>query len=92
MTSQPSNHSAGVAAVLSFVVPGLGQIYNGELSEGIAGLVLCLLGYALIVPGLFIHFLLIRDAYRTALHGRVSNDRLPWYKKRYYLPGDHHGD
>ena len=27
--------TAGLAAVLSFLIPGLGQIYNGEIGKGI---------------------------------------------------------
>ena len=32
---QPPRHQ-GVAAVLSFIFNGLGQLYNGELSKGLA--------------------------------------------------------
>ncbi len=48
--------SPGVAAVLSSLVPGLGQIYKGNLLRGLAWLVICLVGYlCLIVPGLILH-------------------------------------
>ncbi len=62
----------GLAAVLSFIVPGLGQIYNGELAKGFAFVA------GMIVSGLlcaiFIGFFLliavwiwaVIDAYRTA--------------------------
>lgn len=60
---------SGIAAVASFVIPGLGQVYNGELAKGIiAGIVtvgLALTGIGLIfaVP---IWIWLVYDAYQTA--------------------------
>lgn len=33
------DHSAGLAAVLSLIVPGIGQIYNGEFLRGIFWLI-----------------------------------------------------
>lgn len=54
----------GLAAVLSFLFPGLGQIYKGQLGTGIACLFLTILGYAcFIVPGIILHIWSIRDAY-----------------------------
>lgn len=62
----------GIAAVLSFFITGLGQIYNGEIGKGILcaiayficwGLTAILIGWLLLLPlwvwGIF-------DAYRTA--------------------------
>ena len=40
MTTSESNHSPGLAAVLSLVVPGVGQIYNGRFFWGIVWLVI----------------------------------------------------
>lgn len=37
---QPNYRNPGVAAVLSFLVPGLGQIYNGLIAEGLLWLIL----------------------------------------------------
>ena len=34
MTEKPQNHP-GVAAVLSFIFNGLGQLYNGEIKKGL---------------------------------------------------------
>ena len=34
MTEKPQNHP-GVAAVLSFLFNGLGQLYNGEIKKGL---------------------------------------------------------
>ena len=48
--------SPGVAAVLSFFFPGVGQMYKGQVFNGLAWLVLVLVGYAFfVVPGLVLH-------------------------------------
>ena len=39
-TATRSNSNPGVAAVLSFFIPGVGQIYNGAFLRGIFWLVL----------------------------------------------------
>lgn len=36
------NRNPGLSAVLSFLIPGLGQIYNGLIGAGIAVAVLCI--------------------------------------------------
>ena len=65
-TAAVSTWSPGVAAVLSFLVPGLGQLYKGQFARGLALLFVTLLGYfALIVPGLIIHVFVIVDAYNS---------------------------
>lgn len=40
MADSASESGAGVAAVLSLVVPGVGQIYNGDMLRGIVWLVI----------------------------------------------------
>jgi hypothetical protein len=51
--------SPGLAAVLSFFVPGLGQLYKGQIINGIVWFFLVGLGYlALVLPGLVLHFFL----------------------------------
>jgi TM2 domain-containing membrane protein YozV len=57
----------GIAAVLSVVVPGLGQLYAGRLLAG----ALWFLGtgfayWAVLVPGFLVHALCIWSAYRSA--------------------------
>jgi TM2 domain-containing membrane protein YozV len=65
-TAPVNTWSPGVAAVLSFLVPGLGQLYKGQIARGLALLIVTLIGYfALIVPGLIIHILVILDAYNS---------------------------
>lgn len=68
--------SAGVAAVLSLVIPGAGQMYAGSVGGGIAWLIFVVLGYlAFVVPGLILHLLCILSAAssaRAAASARVS--------------------
>lgn len=55
--------SPGVAAVLTLLIPGLGQIYKGQVINGVVWFFLVTLGYAaLIVPGLILHFFCIVGA------------------------------
>lgn len=59
----------GLAAAASFVIPGLGQVYNGEILKGfIAGTIV--IGLAITVIGLIvaipIWIWLVYDAYKTA--------------------------
>jgi TM2 domain-containing membrane protein YozV len=52
-----------VAAVLSLIIPGTGQIYKGRTAMGIIWLVLTVLGYlTLVVPGMLLHFICIFQA------------------------------
>jgi TM2 domain-containing membrane protein YozV len=45
-----------IAAVTSFFVPGLGQIYNGDLIKGLAfiiiGIILVLLAFVFVIPAM----------------------------------------
>jgi TM2 domain-containing membrane protein YozV len=64
--SRPSvQWNPGVAAVLSFLLPGLGQIYKGQLKSAflnwIPGIII---GYiCFILPGVLIHIWCVYDAY-----------------------------
>ncbi len=64
--------SSGIAAIASFFVPGLGQIYNGQIGKGIMyiliGIVFALLMFVLIGFVLYPLFWIynIYDAYSTA--------------------------
>ena len=50
----------GVAAVLSFFWPGLGQIYRGRLADGLLWMIAVPVGYVCcIVPGIVLHWLCI---------------------------------
>ena len=51
--------------VLSFFVPGLGQLFNGHVVAFVFWLVCVPVGYLLfVIPGLILHFLCILDARR----------------------------
>ena len=55
MTPQPK-WSPGVAAVLSFLFPGLGQMYKGQIFNGLLWMVITVVGYiCFIVPGVVLH-------------------------------------
>ena len=55
--------SPGFAAVLSFFVPGLGQLYKGQFLNGLVWFFAVMFGYAaLILPGLILHFLCVLGA------------------------------
>jgi TM2 domain-containing membrane protein YozV len=60
----------GVAAVLSLVIPGAGQMYAGHVGAGLVWLVCVVIGYMMIIiPGLVLHFVCIimaADAARSA--------------------------
>lgn len=55
--------SPGVAAVLSLVIPGAGQMYKGEVGAGLIWLMMVAGGYVLLViPGLILHVVCIVHA------------------------------
>lgn len=57
--------SPGVAAVLSLVIPGAGQMYRGRIGLGLLWMLFVVLGYlAFIVPGVLLHLFCIFDAAR----------------------------
>ena len=64
--------SPGIAAVLSVLLPGLGQVYSGRLLAG--GLWFLFTGFAywaVLLPGFLAHALCIWSAYHSA--GRWSD-------------------
>jgi TM2 domain-containing membrane protein YozV len=59
--------SPGIAALLSFIFAGSGQIYNGEMVKGILLLLGTLIGVLIyVVPGVIIWIYGIYDAYATS--------------------------
>lgn len=59
--------SPGIAAALSFVIPGLGQLYNEQIFKGVAVLLAAIAGlYLCVFPGLGVWLLGIFDAYGSA--------------------------
>lgn len=63
--SSTAEWNPGIAAVLSLLIPGAGQIYRGEIGSGLIWLVCTVIGYMLfVIPGLFLHAGCIFDAAR----------------------------
>ena len=59
--------SPGIAAVLSVLIPGLGQVYNGRLVAGACWFLAASFAYwAILVPGFIVHALCVWLAYRGA--------------------------
>lgn len=51
------------AMILSLLIPGLGQMYKGQLLNGIAWLIITVIGYtSFVIPGLVIHLFCILGA------------------------------
>lgn len=71
-TPQSQEKNPGLAAVASALVPGLGQIYNGQILKGIVIMILMGISIllAFIIIGIFTSFILwvyaVYDAYDTA--------------------------
>lgn len=56
----------GIAAVLSFFFPGVGQIYKGQIVAGLIWLLIVPVGYMLlIIPGVILHICCIGGAYSS---------------------------
>jgi hypothetical protein len=57
--------SPGVAAVLSVLLPGLGQVYGGRLLGGAVWFLATTLAYsAVLLPGFLVHAFCVWSAYR----------------------------
>jgi TM2 domain-containing membrane protein YozV len=70
--------SPGVAALLSLIIPGAGQIYKGQIGKGLLYLIVVVAGYALfVVPGLILHLLVILDAARGNPYGQYPTRQQP---------------
>lgn len=55
-----------VAAILSFVITGAGNIYNGRVGKGIVLTIAAIIGWFLIIPGIVIWIWGVFDAYKEA--------------------------
>lgn len=70
----------GAAAVLSFFVPGLGQIYNGEFGKGFFAIIGIMISF--ILTRIFIGFIFVAiiwvwaiyDAYKSA--EKINTERV----------------
>ena len=68
----------GAAAVMSFFIPGLGQLYKGQILDGIAYFFCAFIGaFAFVVPGILIWLWGIHNAYYfDPTHSSVSASRI----------------
>ncbi|MGB7923044.1 MAG: hypothetical protein WCF57_07345 [Pyrinomonadaceae bacterium] len=73
--------SPGVAALLSVVIPGAGQMYRGKVGAGLLWLVCVSLGYIFIVPGVILHVVCIINAAsgNPVVDGRESAGVAAWF-------------
>ena len=80
----------GLAAVLSFLLPGLGQMYNGEISKGILIVVVQIVNFLLMtiiigfITGPAVIKNLIYDAYKTA--ERINQQYMQQFANASYQP------
>ena len=71
---QPTPPSPGIAAVLSLVIPGAGQMYRGSILAGLLWLAAVGAGYLLLLwPGVILHIICIV----VAASGTADPDRPP---------------
>jgi TM2 domain-containing membrane protein YozV len=62
-TKNLNNFNPGIAALLSFIIPGAGQIYKGQVFNGLIWFVFVAIGYAFfVIPGLILHLCCIFGA------------------------------
>lgn len=76
--------SPGLAALLSFLIPGLGHVYNGEVGKGI----LFLLGRAIgsiffIIPGIIVAIFDMYYAYKTSKE--MNEGKIPFKKSELWI-------
>ena len=63
----PRAPSPGLAAVLSVLLPGLGQVYCGRLLPGAVWLLAtCFFYWAVLLPGFLLHAVCVWSAYGNA--------------------------
>ena len=65
VTQSMTSQKHGVPALLSFFIPGLGQIVKGEVGKGIFIFIGVGIGSLLIIPGIILWVWQIADAYNS---------------------------
>ena len=64
ISSPRTSQKHGIPALLSFLIPGLGQIVKGQVGKGIFIFFITIIGYVFfLVPGFIIHLWQVKDAY-----------------------------
>lgn len=62
---QESRWNPTLAGILSFLIPGLGQLYKGQIAYAIVWFLVVTVGYFLfIIPGIILHIICIVAAVR----------------------------
>jgi len=70
-----------IAGACSTVLPGLGQVYNGETAKGFALFLMTCAGLViLLVPGLIVWLYAMYNAYTTA--GKMNSGEIPFREMR----------
>lgn len=63
MTQKVPLWNPGIAALLSFIIPGVGQMYKGQVLNGIVWMFVVGAGYlCLLIPGMILHLCCIVGA------------------------------
>ena len=66
-SGSPPEKNAALAALYSFIIAGMGQVYNGHTLKGVAIFLGTLVGIVVfVIPGLLIWIFGVYDAYRSA--------------------------
>ncbi|HDQ07177.1 MAG TPA: hypothetical protein ENN44_00080 [Methanoculleus sp.] len=77
MSCEEQGYKSPVKAAVLSIIPGLGQIYNGDLAQALLFLVAAVVGLMYyIIPGLLIIAYAMYDAYRTSY--RMNRNEIPW--------------
>jgi TM2 domain-containing membrane protein YozV len=70
-----------IAGACSTLLPGLGQVYNGETAKGFALFIVTCVGLViLLIPGLIIWLYAMYDAHKTA--GKMNTGEIPFREMR----------
>jgi len=65
--------SPGIAAVLSLIIPGAGQMYRGDVGQGLAWLIGIVIAYVMLVPlGFVAHIVCIVSATSRSARGGTA--------------------
>ena len=71
----PERKNSTIAGACSSVLPGLGQVYNGETAKGYTFFLLALGGlFLLVIPGLLVWLYAMYDAY--AIAGKMNSGEI----------------
>jgi len=70
-----------IAGACSTLLPGLGQVYNGETAKGFALFIMTCVGLViLLIPGLIVWLYAMYNAYKTA--GKMNTGEIPFREMR----------